>query len=195
MIRINVISYIGIVNTALYKYIDSYPIQYVDNKIFINLTRTTTDVLTYLILDEIKSMYYAYRPNLLLNSCNTTDNWRSKNEDNENINISKYKLIDDSILIEESKFYAFLDRVFINAPKFLAKEGNVYKRFDIKLIHNSDIDAIDVKFICNTYYDNVSFINFDNYNYNIIEDGNSEFYHKGNIPDFIIDRVRLIFLE
>lgn len=211
----NIINYLKIVDLSLlniFDYLDlggnSSDIVLVDDKMVLNLNSKTKKLLEGFIINNINNSIYYGRTNILVNSCEPYNNWRNSIEKIEK-KIGKCLIFDESLYIDELKLNSFLNDLFKRLPNINAKlitkcyhktfssYVNVSSRGTIKYLNFKNIDIYDTYSILENILSNFGIITIDDFNYNIIYDGNSKFKHNRKLKydSSIIDMVKVQLIE
>ena len=200
------IDYLYIVNFALLKYLDRENIPIINEKLTIDMNKSTTKKqLQYYIIDTLLDNFMYGKTNVILNTCNPFNNWRSVNGI-ESIQNYKYIVEDESVDVNLPLFNRFLENIFKKIPKLIDNEYqydendqrllvNKYRKF--KTLSFKDIDSSDITCIMKNHYKDLSVMFLDNlkYSYSIIKDGNTDYQHDGNITYEILEEIRLTLIE
>lgn len=209
----NFINFLHVIDLSLLNFIDYCEViegsyQMVNNQFIINLNSKTRKLLTALILSNINDKIQYGKINVLVNTCRPMNNWR-KEERNNAIRCFKYVIKDESVLIDKIKLNQFLENIFEKLPKYnldkiklepqiqeIININNLEIGGKVKFIQLENVDIIDGFHILHKLFANVGCLTFDDMNYNLIDDGNCIYKHNmSNIPNDIIENIRLQFLE
>ncbi len=206
----NFINFIHVVDISLLNFIDYYELENgtlpinENGQIYLALTTTNKKILTSFIIDNINSLLHYGKINVVINTCKPMKNWRQYSR-NAAVRNYKYKILDDSVYIDELKFNSFIDHIFNHLPKINIKKINILRdqigKYPISINSNihylefQNIDITDIKNLTNMLLANIGSITFDLTNYNIIDDGNMIYEHNSSYSNEIIDEFRLTLAQ
>jgi len=190
-----------------------------DGKFVVNLNMKTKKILEAFIINNINDNIQYGKNNIIINTCQPMQNWRQIERDHA-IKSCKYKTVDSSVYIDEIKLNQNIDNFFKRLPKITEKYiSNTFSSLDdtsainirhknisdlmrkmyltknVNYIQINSIDICDMYKILKIYLSNIGDLNFDDFNYNIIVDGNDTYIHNCYFPDEILEEVRLKLLE
>ena len=206
----NFINFIHIVDLSLLNFIDysdviedSYQINE-QGQLILNLNANTRKILAGFIINNINDNIQYGKTNIIINTCKPMQNWRQIQR-TKAIRSYKYKIIDESIYIDEIKLNQYLDTIYFklpslnlnNIPDVISNksvlEFNI--KNNVKCLQFDTLDIWDTYSLLKTLLSNVGSLTFDSLNYNIIIDGNYVYVHNSNFTDDIRDIVRLELLQ
>ena len=211
----NFINFIKIVDLSLLNFIDyaSYADNSEDalmitneyNQLQINLNPKAKKLITSLIINNISSQIHYGKMNIIINTCKPMQNWRQYKR-KAAIKSYKYIIQDESISIDLIKLNQWLDKLYnklptINIKNFnteflnLSKLNNINTYNNIKYIEFNELDIWDAYNLLGTFLKYNGQLTFDKINYNIIMDGNCEYFHDLIYTDEIKNNIRLQLLE
>lgn len=211
----NIINYLKIIDLSLlniFDYLDfggnSNDIVLVDEKMVLNLNTRTKKLLEGFIINNINNSIYYGKTNILVNSCEPYNNWRNSIEKLDT-KFGKCLISDESLYIDELKLNTFLNNLFKRLPNINAKlitkcyhktfssYVNISSRNCVKYLDFKNIDIFDSFSILEKILTNFGILTIDDFNYNIICDGNGKFCHnyKLKYDSSIIDMVKVQLIE
>lgn len=199
----NLINYLKIIDLSLlnlFDYMDIENSQYVlDSKgrIILNLNPKTRDLLETLLISNINNSIYYNKVNIIVNTCLPKDNWHNIEQIIDKPG-QKYIVIDDSIYVDTIKMNMFFDNFFKKIEKnniFGNKRTSIALSNNVKFICFKSIDIYDTFYIVNSILSNFGIIKKDNFNYNLIRDGNNDFMHGTSFVSELYDEVRLMLMN
>jgi hypothetical protein len=214
MQKFNIIDFIYIVDLSLLNFIyysdvidNSYKINE-NGQLHLNMNTKNKKILAGFIINNINDHIQFGATNIIINTCKPMQNWRQDLRGNA-IRSYKYKLIDNSIYIDNIKFNLFLDSIFNKLTNANLKNTSNYTVINnteasIKICQNNfkcvqfeNIDVTDVTKTLKSLLINLGSVNCNALNYNniIINDGNNEYVHCSTCRDDIVETIRLNLLE
>lgn len=212
MQNFNFINFVKILDLSLLNYIDytNYDAFYSKDALLctndlgqmqINMTAESRKILISLILNNINNSINYGKTNIIINTCKPMQNWRQY-ERNSAIRSYRYVIQDESVAIDLIKFNQWMDKLYNKLPKLNIKNfSNEYLnnkilnnidiyRQNILYIEFNELDVFDAYALLKEYLKYNGSLTFDDINYNIIADGNREYFHDLIFPDYIKDSVR-----
>ncbi len=200
----NLINYLKIIDLSLLNLLDFIEINDAvlssSDKLILNLNATNRKLLEGFIINNINNETHYGKHNILVNSCRPIDNWRNKSTKD---NVPMIQVKDRSILVDEIKLNNIAIKVFNMLPTLTATfakkvigakssiKTSITIQKDLKLLGFKNLDLNDSYYILNKLLSTFGFVNTDFINYNIICDGNNEYYHNiTSIGDELFDEVR-----
>jgi hypothetical protein len=197
--QFNLINYLKIIDVSLlniFDYLDlgngSLTLVEQNNKLVLNLNAESKKLLESFVLNNLHNSIYYGKTNILVDTCSPKENWRHL-EQILNKKQSKYILNDDSIYIDNISLNVFFSSIFKKMKKNLINfQKSNHKIF---FLNFNTIDVYDSFLILNNILSTFGIVNKDNFNYNLIEDGNHDFFHGCEFLDELTENVRLILLK
>lgn len=196
--KFNLINYLKIIDLSLlnifdYLDLDNGPtLVEQNNKLVLNFNSDTKKLLESFVLNNLYNNIFYGKTNILIDTCFPKENWRCV-EQILNKKCSKYILNDKSIYIDNTVLNTFFTSLFkkIERNNSLQK-SNLNKLF---FLNFKNIDLHDAFSILTKILSSFGIVNTDSFNYNLIEDGNHDFFHGCEFMDELIDNVRLNLLK
>lgn len=211
---INFISFIKIVDLSLLSLIDHYDLYERElpvnenGQIFIALSSKNKNLLTAFIIEHLLNSYEYGKTNIIINTCKPMLNWRQHERTNGAIKSYRYTLHDNSIYIDLIQLNKWLDSMFKKLPKLkidsikndiILKDTYIknFKFYQNKMhfIEFENIDISDCYLCCASMLSEIASVNFDNIQYNILQDGNHAYQRTKITRENIHDIIRLKLLE
>lgn len=200
----NIINFLKIIDISLlnlFDYIDFENKSLITNdKFIINFDNKIKNIFESLLIGNINNNINYGKINIIVNTCNPKENWRNL-EQNINNNSFKYIITDKTVHVDQLRFNVFLDNFFKKNEK-LNLNNNFYNNSkklqiskNIKFMSFESIDVYDIFIIIDSILSNFGIVNKDNFNYNIINDGNHVFLHGSSFVDNLVDKVRLSLIN
>lgn len=206
----NLINYLKIVDLSLLNLLDYVEINesrlLVMNadKLVLNLNATSKKLLEGFIINNINNETYYGKHNILVNTCKPINNWRNFDKKNKNARIM---INDKSVFIDIIKLNNLIDSVFKKLPSMTAvftkkdvfneiSKTQVSIQKDLKIIEFLELDLTDAYLILNRILSTFGLVNKDCVNYNIICDGNNEYFHNvSELGEELFNKVRLELMK
>ena len=217
----NIINFVQIVDLSLLNFLDyayvneSQLYENADGKLVVNLDNENKKVLEAYIINNINDNIQYGKNNLIVNTCQPMQNWRQV-ERNHALKRCKYKIVDDSVYVDEIKLNQLADKIFRRLPKLtehaIKKTFNaleytnadelreksvsdlikrLYMSNNINFIEFEAVDIHDAYDAIKTCLMNIGDLNFLSFNYNVVADGNDDYMHCHSFPDEVLEDVRL----
>lgn len=199
----NLINYLKIIDLSLlnlFDYVDYQNDLYVDSdeKMVLNFNGKAKEILESLLIRNINNAAFYGKENIIVNTCIPKDNWRTIEQIVQKVG-QKYIVTDESIYIDNIKMNMFFDNFFKRAENsnnfFNRKSNSIMLSSNIKFISFKSIDIYDAFRMINNILSNFGYIRKDDFNYNLIKDGNNVFMHGTSFVSELLDEVRLMLIN
>ena len=206
----NLINYLKIVDLSLLNLLDYVEINEskaltLDNdRLVLNLNAPTRRLLEGFIVNNINNETYYGKHNILVNTCKPANNWRNPGRRSD---ASRIMANDSSVCIDMIRLNSLADSVFRKLPS-MAESFSAERRLangakaplsiqkDLKIVEFTELDLADSYVIMGKILAAFGFVNRDGVNYNIIRDGNGEYFHDvGELDEGLYGKVRLELMK
>ena len=198
MLNLNFISYTQLLDLALLNLIDLADLDRAQSEVFIDQEHRIhiqwkpklKSLLKSLVMDNLSSMIYYGKTNIVLQTCDPAKNWRqSKQQDQRLKHHLKYQIADKSVFFDQLQFNKIAQSMFrdlkradlkqmkLGTDKSKILDGISLYKDNLVLLGFEDIDMVDLVAVLKMHYTHDSHVSFMQSTCNLINDGNHDYAH------------------